>query len=130
MWFFTKYGMFSIVQDDGRGAREGSPEQRHSYRFVIVRARAREHLERLQQVFEQHVRPGKPFPEIVYLGGADYRYRARMHRQDWRMCVEFFCRQDVLDYPNFKDAAAGVSDNDEYVEALHAVWETYRSSME
>jgi hypothetical protein len=115
MWLFTRYGFFSIAcasQADGAV----DPQT------VMVRARRKAHLQKLQSRF-QLIAPA----EIVTLPERDYRYRLIVPKAAWvAVSAELAEEQD---WSNFKDEAArfqGTSGAD-YICALHAVWDVMYS---
>jgi hypothetical protein len=80
MWIVTTSGLWSAVQ------------HRDKPHYIIVRARAREHL----KPFEPHA--------IVCLDEADYRYRVTVRREKFRAIVN--AEIDAIRYPNFKNEVA------------------------
>ncbi len=101
MWIFTRTGMVSIV------------EHRDDPETLLVRARARRHLE----AFRGHA-VGTGFGAIWEDATADYRWRCEMSRAAVRTCV--LAEIEALDYPNFK--AAIPSQEHAYIEAAHETW--------
>lgn len=90
MWLFTKIGFFSVVKCDKR--RPGQ---------VTVRARVREHLERLGEAFSAAF-PKIAVPEIHEDRHADYQFRMFMAKGQWVALVEGMA--SAIDYGNFKGA--------------------------
>ncbi|MEX2193902.1 MAG: hypothetical protein WD844_01330 [Thermoleophilaceae bacterium] len=84
MWLITTQGFYSVV------AHRTRPEH------VLVRARAREDLEALREQI--------PTLELYEDAGADYRWRADVHRDHWRGALIQLA--DRVDYDNFKNAVA------------------------
>ena len=84
MWLVTTQGFYSVV------AHRTRPEH------LLVRARAREDLEALRLQI--------PSIELNEDPSADYRWRAEVHREDWRRALIQLV--DRIDYDNFKDAVA------------------------
>jgi hypothetical protein len=85
MWLFSAIGFYSVV------ALREHPDA------VVVRARAREDLEKLRE----HVLPDL---EIVETPQRDYAYRAVVARDEWGHAAEQLAL--AIDYPNFKNAVA------------------------
>ena len=84
MWLVTTQGFYSVV------AHRTKPEH------LLVRARAREDLEALRLQL--------PSIELHEDASADYRWRAEVHRDDWRRTVMQLV--DRIDYDNFKNEVA------------------------
>lgn len=84
MWVLTPRGFFSVVQDRNDADR------------LLVRARAREDLERL----------GDVLPGIEPIGGegTDYPWRVWVDRREWLSVLEHMCEE--INYGNFKNAVA------------------------
>lgn len=82
MWLMTPRGFYSAVQ------------HRDDDELIVVRARAREDLERLLE--------GQTFGDIDFTPKADYPYRVEMVRSDWNGLVGEMVME--IDYGNFKDA--------------------------
>lgn len=112
MWLFTQYGFYSVVC-----ARDlaSSSAQVDPYTFM-VRARSRKHLESLQTHFSQ-----LGASEITETSNTDYRYRMVVTKTVWVEVARELAAE--IDYGNFKDQAESRSHDDQYVDALHAVWE-------
>jgi len=115
MWIFTKYGFFSVVC-----ARQGDGEygQPVDLDRVMVRARVRQHLEKLQEEFDDLLGES----EIHDSPHADYAFRLFAPKSVW---LEVLARLgDGIDYDNFKSevarnlGAAGAA----YEHSLHRVW--------
>ena len=93
MWIFTRKGFVSAVQHD------------EDSRLMVVRARAKHHLEAL-------------FPDehIIELAPADYPYRVHITRQEF---VEWATAQaEAIDYPDFKSSL----DDDQYYDTCSRIW--------
>ena len=84
MWIVTTQGFYSVVAD------RDDPDR------VLVRARVREDLEALKRQI--------PDLEIFEDRDADYRWRARVSREDWSHAAAQLARE--IDYPNFKNEVA------------------------
>lgn len=91
MWLCTRRGFVSAVQDFNR------PE------MLVVRARKREHLERLL-----------PDEEVVDLPSRDYAHRIFVKRDAFKALLQ---REiDALSYHNFKDAVEDDGLHDLYLD--------------
>lgn len=111
MWIFTRYGFYSVVcarnQDSARPDTD----------TLMVRARVRHHLEKLQNRFAALA--GCSIRETP---DTDYRYRIIVPKACWRDVVVQMVEE--ISYANFKDEAArslGFGGRD-YIHALHDVW--------
>jgi hypothetical protein len=85
---------------------------------VQVRARLKSHLRKLKRRFELPQR-------IIETTYRDYRYRIVMPKEQWVWVVSEIAREQT--WGNFKDEAAIRNpgrDGDEYLKALHKVWNT------
>ena len=82
MWLLTTQGFYSVVED------HDDP------RWLLVRARARVDLEALRAQIEDI--------EVFETPEADYRWRARVLREQWLVAAAKLA--SAVDYPNFKDA--------------------------
>lgn len=115
MWIFTRHGFFSAVCAREGDGRHGRPLDRDR---IMVRARVRDHLERLQRRFPDEFAGGG----IVETPANDYRYRILVAK-DARSRVLAGLASEI-DYGNFKSevarhqGAAGSA----YESALHEVW--------
>jgi len=97
MWVCLNNAFVSVVRD------------RNDPRNLLVRARRREHLERLF--------PGR---EIVEIPDADYRYRLFVPQEDFtRVVVQ---RIAAIDYDNFKNSV----DDPELHALYERFWELHR----
>lgn len=116
MWLFTQYGFYSVVC-----ARDlaGSPS-RIDPDNLMVRARNRLHLESLQQRF-----PPLASLEIVDSANTDYRFRLIVPKTVWVEVTQNLAAE--IDYGNFKARAHSRAGDDDYVDAMHAVWEVMES---
>lgn len=117
MWIFTKYGFFSAVcarQDDATYGHPVDPDR------IMVRARRRNHLERLLNRFTD-LTADTPIHQSTE---SDYRYRVFLPKPVWANLVQQLAIE--TDYDNFKSKAADeFADEDiahEYGDALHDVW--------
>jgi hypothetical protein len=115
MWIFTKYGFFSAVsarQEDEKYGQVIDPAH------IMVRARARGHLESLK----------KRFPDL--LGrcdihdfiGTDYAFRIFVDKLVWSQVLSELAEE--TDYDNFKSEVAHHqgSAGADYEHSLHEVW--------
>ena len=82
MWLLTTQGFYSVVED------------RDDPRWLLVRARTRADLEALRAQIEDI--------EVFEKPEADYRWRARVLREQWLAAVAQLAAG--VDYPNVKDA--------------------------
>lgn len=118
IWIFTKYGFYSVVcarQGNGSRHQPADPDR------LMVRARRREHLERLQSRFSDVLGPA----EIKVYQGTDYPVRLFVEKAVWTQVSAELAAE--LDYDNFK-AEVGESlkdqpDSGPYLDSLHRVWE-------
>lgn len=102
MWLFTVYGFFSISVQDGK---------------TVVRARLQKHLEALAKRFPNEV----SVAAIVTTMQADYRYRVVLTKKAWAAVnAELVAEQS---WANFKNEAAKVNGQDDYLRTLHQIWE-------
>ena len=117
MWIFTQYGFFSAVcarKGDGSHGQPVDPDR------IMVRARRREHLDRLLARFSDLLGS----VQVHESRSTDYRFRVFVDKADWADVLQDL--GDELDYDNFKSAVANrlTSDTDgDYENALHDVWE-------
>jgi hypothetical protein len=90
---------------------------------MMIRARRREHMEKLLERFGTLIPPGT---SIVENAGTDYRYRVFMPKAAWTAVLAALA-EDV-DYDNFKNAAHteldGTSGGRVYTRSLTDVWDT------
>lgn len=118
MWIFTPMGFFSVVcakvMDGGRPSTTLDPNT------VMVRARRRSDLERLQAGY-----PDLASYPITEHAGTDYRYRIVAPKALWAEALNRLTAE--LDYGNFKGQAEREFPADrEYHEALHTIWSVHR----
>lgn len=105
MWLFTRYGFFSATVSS------------LDSEAIQVRARDRDHLERLIERFPDELGALK----ILETTDSDYRYRLIVKRSAWPKIAARLA-EDV-DHGNFKsDAAKQFGSKSKYVRALHEVW--------
>ena len=115
MWIFTKYGFFSAVCARQGSGKQGQPIDRAR---IMVRARARDHLESLK----------KRFPEVLgnceirEFAGTDYAYRLFVPKSDWVKVISALAAE--IDYDNFKSEVARHQGRagTAYGASLHDVW--------
>ena len=114
MWVFTKYGFFSAVcarQGDGGYGQPPDPDR------IMVRARDRDHLERLAAACPEQL-GGLAITETA---DTDYRYRIFVGKPQWKQTMAALA--DDIDYDNFKnEAARRHGHGNAYVQALREVW--------
>ena len=115
MWLFTKYGFFSATcarEGDGAHHRPIDPAR------IMVRARAREHLEALQRRFTDLLAGCAIFEST----GTDYKYRLFVSKPTWTKIAAEMAAE--TDYDNFKGEVADHVDvvGRAYESALHDVW--------
>lgn len=100
MWIYMRDGFASVR------ASATSPES------VVLRFRTERHAQAFADKFAE---PRK----IIASEDTDYRYRFEASRRELASAM---AREiDLLDYPNFKAAAAELNDDD-YASALHRTW--------
>lgn len=114
MWVFTRYGFVSIAC---ARKQDGSLDED----TVMVRARARKHLENLQERFPE---TGLGKGEILTGAGTDYRYRIIVPKAEWASILSQLALEQT--WPNFKNEASRFSGlkkvSGMYVHALHEIW--------
>jgi len=109
MWLFCKRGFYSAVQEFGH------PDS------IIVRARFRNDLERMQKYLEER-QLGKP--GIEETPDSDYGYRLRVSRSVWANFVQDTAKE--IDYGNFKQAALTDGNRRRSI-GYHEVWSAMRN---
>ena len=123
MWIFTTYGFFSAVC--ARQA-DGGHRQPVSLDRMMIRARRRQHLDRLIAHFPKLLTTC----EIQESTSTDYRFRVFVAKEAWAEVLKQLAME--TDYDNFKSAVAkqlsGSADGDQYEEALHDVWDVMYGS--
>lgn len=110
MWLFTRYGMLSVVRD------------REHDTHVLLRARRREHLERVLEAC--HVDSLGSIRETPH---NDYRWRKRVSVDVWQSMARTLAAD--VDYDNFKGEIARTERGSDYELALHDVWEIMREAL-
>jgi len=105
MWIFTKQGFYSATMSTVKLGH------------IQVRARTREHLERLMEALPKELNRSK----IVETPAADYRWRIVMTPAKWTLCMMKLAED--IDYSNFKNACAHAGLN---TAPHHDVWRTMR----
>lgn len=98
MWIMSTLGFYSIVKKEGG---------------IHIRARKRGDIERLLNVCGFHT-------GILESREADYRYRIIIPEGDLGFVMEIL--GSSVEYPNFKDAIAGVASQQSRVGAYHRIW--------
>lgn len=101
MWLITQHGFYSIV-------RKG-PDDFH------VRARVRADLAELRELTALQA-------EIEEWPQADYRYRLRVNRDDYRLITRTLA--ETVDYPNFKERVGERESQRPKRHAYFRIWET------
>lgn len=104
MWLFTKYGFYSIVQDE------------NDKNLFKVRARKKEDIEGLQKdVF------GISESKIYEDKRADYRYRIFINSEK---LTEIMIRlSNSLDYSNFKNSIYQNKVQKDKLDSYHQIWD-------
>ncbi|MDP2361999.1 MAG: hypothetical protein Q8O14_14825 [bacterium] len=109
MWLFTTLGYYSIT----RSRLEPDRYQ--------IRARDRQHLERLSVHMDLDMMARMSLGQIIETPSADYRWRIIVDERQLRAVVEALAR--CITYFNFKTEAATTAAADHsYRAALHDVW--------
>ena len=111
MWIMTRFGFFSAV------------EHRAERSTLIVRARKREHLERLSRA--------NPVTEFLISDTpkADYPFRTFIDREEWGRILNWLNYN--TDYGNFKNAVAADKENtSDYIGFLEVVWSLGRLDLQ
>lgn len=98
MWVFTNIGFFSVVEVNG------------DHKRVVVRARAKDHLEKLRKLGGHKLMP------IREDEGTDYSFRVYMEKEQWKELLGKLV--DGINYTNFRDS---VKDG-LYHDSLLEVW--------
>lgn len=98
MWVFLSDSFLSIVD---KGDKSG--------RTLLVRGRRKSDIER---VFPQ--------AEVIEGGGTDYRYRARIDREEVALRIADAVRR--IDFPNFKSSVHEHDRHDAYVRVWDAMY--------
>ena len=115
MWIFTKHGFFSVVCARQGNGKHGQPVD---LARIMVRARARSHLEALKKQFSELL--GEC--EIQESAETDYAYRLFVPKSAWTQVLVGLAEE--TDYDNFKSEVArhqgkaGAA----YEHSLHEVW--------
>lgn len=115
MWLFTRYGFFSAVsarEGDGRYGRPVDPDR------IMVRARMRSHLERLQARFPVLI--GEL--SITESRDTDYAFRLFVPKVVWAEMLAALGAE--IEYDNFKSEVADHQGREgaAYDHSLHEVW--------
>jgi hypothetical protein len=115
MWLFTKHGFYSAVCARQGNGKHGQPIDLGR---IMVRARVREHLERLKERFPDLLGPC----EIRDHAGTDYAYRFFVDKPVWSQVLAGLAEE--TDYDNFKSEVAHHQGRDgaAYEHSLHEVW--------
>ncbi len=123
MWLFTRHGFFSVVSARAGDGAHGNPVDPQR---MMVRARRREHLDRLKA----KCAPLLDACDIVESGSTDYAFRLFVAKELWREVAAALATD--IDYDNFKSEVArhqGAAGR-EYEQALHDVWSVMFSLQE
>lgn len=107
MWLMTSQGFYSVVAHRGDAS------------LVVVRSRTREDLLALRTQI--------PKLELWEDASADYRWRAKVTREDWRAAVADLAA--AIDYGNFKTEVAR-RQGARRAAAYERVWSTLRALQE
>jgi hypothetical protein len=114
MWLYTRYGFFSAVCArkvvDGQVSGDIDPDR------VMIRARNREHLDKLKEKFSDVIGD----PDIHTGVGTDYRHRIFIDHSQWVDLAGRLARD--IDYGNFKDSASDNGMDSAYVGLLSDIW--------
>ena len=123
MWIFTKHGFFSAVCARKGNGTHGQPVDPDR---IMVRARARDHLEALKERFPELLGECA----VLESAGTDYPVRLFVQKSAWvRVLAEL---AEETDYDNFKSEVfrhqgrAGAA----YERSLHEVWSVMRRMQE
>lgn len=118
MWLATRHGFFSLVcarQGDGAHHQPVDPE------LMMLRARSRDHIERLRQAFPALVGTA----EVMESATADYPVRLLLPKADAMQLAAALVGEMAWD--NFKSEAGRVHGHGSaYVGCLHRVWSVMR----
>jgi hypothetical protein len=115
MWIFTRHGFISCTCAQKRDAKGKPMPGVTDTELFMVRARLRQHLERIQDAgFIPHDAP------IIETEHNDYRFRVLLAKADF-VEMTMMLAADV-DYPNFKSEVMRKEGATEYERALHKVW--------
>jgi hypothetical protein len=110
MWLATRHGWFSCVCGKGKDGKAALD-------VLMVRAREREHLERLMEHFPRCF-PAKA--KVVVSDTNDYRFRVIIDRRCFLDLMTLLAAD--VDYTNFKSEVFKNEGSSEYEKALHRVW--------
>lgn len=96
-------------------------QHRDDKSLVMIRARAKDHAQRLLDFFEKD-KCGGPAPEMKETPPpADYRWRITLTKIQWSNFVAFAALE--INYDNFKNEAHKRKNPEGYCSALHKVWD-------
>lgn len=107
MWMFTRYGFFSVASG-GKNGKE-----------LMIRARARKHLEALQNRL-----PYLKKYSIIINAATDYRYRIIVPKNTWVDAMLTLIVEQR--WGNFKNEAKQFQHDPIYDKALMKVWSEMR----
>jgi len=108
MWLITNFGFFSVVRKSGEAQ-------------LTVRSRSRRDLERLRHKYLPQL------GEIVEGEGTDYRFRARVSREELGEAMKKIPLD--IDYSNFKSSVAREQGHGR-AQIYHDVWASLRRISE
>ena len=118
MWLISVQGFFSLVcarQGDGGHHQPVDPTR------MMLRARCRDHLERLRLRFPALLADD----EVLESATADYPFRMLLSKATAEQLVVELVRETEWD--NFKNKAASIHGHSSpYLRALHEVWSVMR----
>jgi len=115
MWAFSENGMYSVVAARCQAA-DGSFTGDVDPQTLLVRARIREHLERL---CDAHAASGLS-SEIITTPTHDYRFRLVIAKPTWSSVMTEMV--EAIDYTNFKRRALQLHGSGPYTDALSDIW--------
>jgi hypothetical protein len=110
MWLCTTRGFFSVVCGK---YRKGAID----LDTIVVRARRREHLEALLEIWPED---RGTWPPILTKQGTDYPCRIVVQRTTWEILAATLAEE--IDYTNFKAAAEAELGDDLYTQFLAKTW--------
>lgn len=113
MWIMTKFGLFSIVQNND------NPQT------LLIRARAREHLTELMEATHKS---GVRARKITTTPERDYPFRIVVNRREFAGMLTRLA--GAITYGNFKGETDRYRGFDWYARALHSVWAVMEAAAE
>jgi hypothetical protein len=117
MWLATRYGWFSLAcaYKDADSPAGGLDKSK-----IMIRARRREHLERLKQRFDL-------LEPIVETPLNDYRFRIVVSKHQAQVLAIKLVEE--MEWSNFKDEAEEYTAEPGYTTGLHEVWGVMRRRL-